>query len=109
MKILVENDLKGKSNYVTKIMLECQEFWNREGKTIFKQNIAGDLGSKETNEFARKTQYDDWLLEMLLCDCKGMCNSTESTVKDINFECGRNRSHVWVHMENERILMFYVK
>ena len=57
-------------------------------------------------EMAKTMEADDFLLEMLLGDCKTFCNSKRA--KEIgNFECGRTRSHVWIHQGDERVLMLY--
>ena len=60
---------------------------------------------EETNQFARDTQQDDWLNEMIHIDCKTFCNSKRG--KELNYSCGRTRSHVWLHKDDERILMIY--
>jgi hypothetical protein len=93
-------------NYVTTNILECIKFWNREGEKAIQKNISGEWGSKETNEMAKTMDADDFLLEMLLGDCKTFCNSKRAKEID-NFECGRTRSHVWVHQNDERVLMLY--
>ena len=84
MTIKVQDDRKGNSNYVNHNILECVKFWNREGKDVYSKNISGALGSKETNELARSTTYDDFVLEMLMIDCRTFCNSTNSTHQKLN-------------------------
>lgn len=100
-------------NYVTRNILECVEFWNRSHKEIHAKNLSGELGTKKTNEFAKISQYDDWLLEMIRTDCKTFCNQDYSErglfVENIKFETGRTRSHVWVHQDDKRVLMLFVK
>ena len=108
MTIKVQDDRKGNSNYVNHNILECVKFWNREGKDIYSKNISGALGSKETNELARSTTYSDFVLEMLMIDCRTFCNSTNSKTSRVKFESGRVRSHVWFHEDDERKLMIYV-
>lgn len=92
-------------DYVTENIIKSIEFWNREASSVYIKNIKGTLGSKETNQFARDTQQDDWLNEMIYIDCKTFCNSKIG--KELNYSCGRTRSHVWLHKDNERILMIY--
>ena len=109
MTIKVQDDRKGNSNYVNHNILECVKFWNREGKDIYSRNISGALGSKETNELARSTTYDDFVLEMLMIDCRTFCNSGFAKKSGIKFESGRVRSHVWFHEDDDRKLMIYAE
>lgn len=96
-------------NYVTNNIIECVGYYNRDlgGKFAHEKNIAGEWGSKELNERAKKTDRDDFLLDLVLSDCRVFCNSNWAKQSGIKFECGRTRSHVWVHMNNERVLMIY--
>lgn len=105
MKILVENEVKTKS-YVSSQILECIDFWNREGSILKQKNISGEYGSKKTQAMAKEMELDNWLLEMMLCDCKTFVNSEGAKNE---WECGRTRSHIWVHHNNERVLMIYTK
>lgn len=109
MKLYIQDETKGATNYVLKNVKECVDFWNREGETVYAKNLTGDLGDKETNEYAKKTEYDDWLLEMILGDCNTFVASGSDTVKGSTFKAGRTRSHVWLHMNNDRVFMIYVK
>ena len=104
MILRVENNIV-ESNYITKNILECVDYWNRSHEKIRAKNITGELGDKETNNYARATEYADWLNEMILIDCKTFCESERG--KELNFECGRTHSHVWVHQNGERVLMIY--
>jgi len=58
---------------------------------------------------ALKMSYDDFVLEMLLIDCKTFINSKIAKDTGIKFEVGRTRSHVWVHENDKRVLMIYVE
>jgi len=107
MTIKVQDERKESDNYVTSQILDCVGFWNREGELTYYKNKSGDLGSDVTNEMALKMSYDDFTLEMLLTDCKTFINSKFSKDSDIKFECGRTRSHVWVHENDERVLMLH--
>ena len=104
-----QKDPKFVENYVTKNLLESVEFWNRDngGKFAHEKNLSGEWGSKENNEAARKTDREDFLLSLALLDCKTFCNSDWAKNSGIKFECGRTRSHVWVHMNDERVLMIH--
>lgn len=109
MEINVENKFDGIENYVTKNILECVKFWNKEGLTAFENNKSGVWGDKSTQALALSTTYDDFVLQMLLCDCNVFCNSKFTKESGDKYECGRTRSHVWVHLNDERIFMFFVK
>ena len=85
------------------------KFWNREGEDVYVKNRFGTLGSKETNEMALRMTYDDFLLEMLMIDCRTFCKSNFATKSDIKFESGRVRSHVWLHENDNRTLMIYAE
>ena len=105
----VQKDSKFEENYVTKNIIKSADFYNRElgGKFAHENNISGKWGSKELNEKARKTDREDFLLELVLADCKVFCNAEGARNIGAKFECGRTRSHVWVHMNDERILMIH--
>jgi hypothetical protein len=109
MEINVENKFSGIGNYVTTNISECVKFWNREGLTAYENNKTGAWGDKSTQERALTTPYDDFVLHMLLCDCQVFCNSKFAKESGDKYECGRTRSHVWVHLNDERIFMFFVK
>jgi hypothetical protein len=109
MIIRVQDERKGNTNYVNSNILECVKFWNREGEDIYVKNRFGTLGSKETNEMALKMSYDDFILEMLMIDCRTFCNSKFASDSDIKFESGRTRSHVWLHENDDRKLMIYAE
>lgn len=104
-----QKDPKFVENYVTKSIIECVGFWNRDngGKLAHEKNLTGEWGSKELNERAKKTDREDFLLDLILSDCKIYCNSFWAKDSGIKFECGRTRSHVWVHMNDERVLMIH--
>jgi len=98
-------ELEGEKNYVTSNIIDCVNYWNREGIDVYSKNITGEYGSKETNEKSRKTVYDDFILDMLLIDCRTFCNSKYAKESNVEFECGRTRSHIWVHMDNKRVII----
>lgn len=109
MKIKVSDERKGNVNYANANIIECVKFWNREGEDTYVKNRFGTIGSKETNEMALNMSYDDFVLEMLLIDCKTFSRTKDATCKDIKIEAGRTRSHIWVHENGERVLMIYVE
>jgi len=93
-------------DYVTRNILECVEFWNNKGEEIYNKNVDGLLGSNETNRMARAMVPVDFLLEMILIDCQTFCDSDHHVAVD--YFAGRNKSHVWVHQHNERVLMIHI-
>lgn len=100
LEIKVENDFKGKSNYITSNLLDCMKFWNNTG-TAELQIAREEEPDKHTK------QFDDEVLDKMLIDCKTFCNSDFAKNSPDTYECGRTRSHVWVHMNDKRIFMFY--
>jgi hypothetical protein len=109
MTIKVEDERNGIVNNINTNILSCVDFWNREGIDIYKRNQIGTMGSDETNAMALLTPYDDFVLDMLLLDCKTFIKSKQAIELETTFECGRNRSHVWVHENGNRILMLHVE
>ncbi len=107
IEILVENDYKGKRNWVTGGILDCIRFWNREGMMAVAKNRSGEWGNEETKEMANTMHADDFLLEMMLVDCNTFVNSDFAKNSTDTYECGRTRSHVWVHLNGERIFMIH--
>lgn len=107
IEIKVENNFKGVPNYLTMCILDCMKFWNRN-ESFYEKNKSGEFGSKFTKELANRVPADDFLLEMMLIDCQTYVNSNFSKDSKDTYECGRTRSHVWVHMNGERIFMFYI-
>ena len=82
-------------------IIHCIAFWNTNGQRIFSENKAGNLGDKGTQQFAKDTPFEDWLIEMIKCDCI-------TYTKDKGYKAGRGGSHVWVSdSNNERILMIF--
>ena len=79
MKIKVSDERKGNVNYANANILECVKFWNREGEDTYVKNRFGTIGSKETNEMALNMSYDDFVLEMLLIDCKTFSRTKDAT------------------------------
>lgn len=102
MKIIATKEKNFALDYTTQNILECVDFWNRNGPQIIKDNKSGKLGSNETNEMSKTMQPDDFLLEMLLNDCFIFCKNSNDYI------VGRNRSHIWLHQKGERVLMLHI-
>ena len=96
-------------------MNECINFWNREGFHIYISNLEGTLGTKENNEEAKNTPFSSWILEMILCDAKTYAKPNFEETKKLSLvkdgkklEAGRTSSHVWIHEDDERVMMIHV-
>ena len=98
-QIKVENKLKGEPNYVSRNLIQSMNFWNNVG--IPELQI-----EREDKPDEHTKVFDDEVLDKMLIDCNTFCNSKMAKTQG-EFECGRTRSHIWVHMNGERILMFY--
>ncbi len=108
--IQVENELKDrKPDYVTNSILDCVGFWNREGMMAVAKNRSGEWGDKDTKEMANTMAADDFLLEMVLRDANAFVNSDFAKNSPDKYECGRTRSHVWIHINDQRVLMIHTK
>lgn len=92
---------EGKSNPVNTSILDCVEYWNREGSLVIENNKSGKWGDEETKKGADTMDADDFILGCILSDCQII------TDRKTGYECGRTRSHVWVHFNDERILMIH--
>jgi hypothetical protein len=100
-------ELEGEINYVTNNIIKCVEFYNRSPDLVQK-NKDGIYGNEETQKMAKEMQEDDFLLDLLLCDAKTFCNSKNPVITKLgNWECGRLRSHVWIQLNGERVLMIH--
>ena len=104
MKLSYQKEKLFTEDYVTTNLLQCIRFWNRSGDEIYQKNLDGKIGTDETNKMARQMQQDDWLNEMMLIDAKAFC---ASRYNKSDYNCGRTRSHVWIHQADERVLMVY--
>lgn len=109
--IKVENDYAGEPNWVTSNILDCMRFWNGAGQediAKMKSNKPGWQPEGEKKMLLETMKPDDFLLEAMLRDCKIYVDCEWSKNSGHTFECGRTRSHVWVHMDDKRIFMFYI-
>lgn len=108
VNIQVENELKDrKLDYVTSSILSCVKFWNKEGMTAVANNRSGKWGDENTKKMANTMSAEDFLLEMVLRDAKSFVNSDFANNSSDNYECGRTRSHVWIHINDNRVLMIH--
>ena len=83
-------------------------FWNERGESIFQDNKDGKLGSKKSQEFARQTDYDTFILTSIMYDIDTIISADDQ--KKHGLKCGKGGSHVWVsNKDNERILFLYMK
>lgn len=104
----IENELKDREpDYITNSIIDCVGFWNKEGMNAVAKNRSGEWGSKQTQELANRVPADDFLLEMILVDAKTFVNSEFSKNSADKYECGRTRSHVWIHINDKRVLMIH--
>lgn len=97
------------SNYVTNNLFECINYWNRQGADIIDKNQKGIYGNAETKKQAETMKNDDFILDGLLLDCKAYINSDFAKNSGDTYECGRTRSHVWLHINGERVLMIFAE
>jgi hypothetical protein len=81
--------------------------WNELGPQIYQWNIAGKLGSKDSQEFARQTPFNVWMLEMIAGDGSVIAKHLSKTLSGIRvgqgFQVGRSGDHVWVHLDGQRV------
>lgn len=84
-------------------IINCLAFWNREGLSIYVNNIFGKLGSRQTQEQARKIGFDDWLLNSILIDCQVFIKPYGD-----KYKTGRGGHHVWLCEGNERFAMIHL-
>jgi hypothetical protein len=108
LEINSENEFKT-PNYVTNGITQCVDFWKREGELAIANNKSGKWGNKESQEMAKTMEGDDFIMDLLLLDCKAFVNSDFAKESGDKYECGRTRSHVWVHCNDNRIMMISVK
>jgi len=101
MKNVKTVEIESKEYHIIKGILDCVDFWNREGEDIYQKNLTGQMGNKFTNKEAKEKGKDELIMGCLLSDCKAFC-------RVVNAECGRAGSHIWVHYNDKRILMLSV-
>ena len=96
--------VEGEQNALTKTLAECVNFWNRED--FVKKNAEGPYGNEETKKAAKTLKPEDFMLNCLLSDAKIFSKSTDPKYTSLGkIECGRGGSHVWVHINNERVFI----
>jgi len=108
--MIEENTTPREQRYLLSNIEQCINFWNREGREVYDDNRSdtGRLGNEETKTFAKATEFDDWLLAMMTIDANTFCKSDDNQrPEELKFESGRTRSHVWVHVNDDRKMMIY--
>lgn len=77
-------------------------FWNTEGPKCWEQNKLGVLGSKTTQELARKQTVEEYMLFYMLGDIKTFAASKKNPqvywVDGYTF--GEGENHIWIANEN---------
>jgi len=94
-----------KLNPFTAMLSTCTEFFNRSGEYIYEQNKAGTLGSETTQQAAKNTPFNTWLLEMILSDCQTVIEGKPQYIT------GKGGSHVWLSdaETKERLIIITVQ
>ena len=108
MDIQIQDEKNTPTNYVTNLIRDCVKFWIRKGDIAIVKNKSSEWGSDNTQKMAKTMQPDNFILDMVLCDCKTACNSKFARDSGNTYECGRTRSHVWVQINGDRILMIFI-
>ena len=101
--LVVENKIQ-EVNKVNENILKCVDYWNREGRSVYDKNIAGELGNSDTQKFARQLSFEDWSLEMIHLDVKNLCKDGLPNTKII---FGKGGSHVWYKENDVRVIMIH--
>jgi hypothetical protein len=104
-KLTIEKDPAFNMDYVTSNIIDCVKYWNTNGNDIKEKNLSGEYGNARTKDQIQTMAPDDWVLSCLLEDSNTFCNSIEEAAQD--YECGRTRSHVYIHKGNERVMMIH--
>lgn len=84
-------------------ILNCVSFRNKQGQTIYVNNIYCHLGDKNTNEQAHRMPYNDWLLLSIFIDCNVFIIPSAE-----RFKTGKGGNHIWIAENDERILMIHL-
>ena len=82
-------------------------FWNTEGFRTYELNKKGELGSKASQDLARKLTYESFILDCLYADIN--CFATGSGKYWVEgYKFGKGGSHIWVsNQNNERVLFIH--
>jgi hypothetical protein len=82
-------------------------YWNQNGFQIWMDNKAGKLGSKESQQFAKKVPQDSFVLDCLYSDINCFANGNGKYWVE-GYKFGKGGSHIWVSDENnERVLFIH--
>lgn len=74
-------------------------FWNQEGQRVYDANKKGLMGSKVTQEAARKETFESYILDCLSVDIATVLEGTE-------FKSGKGGSHLWVSDKDNKRMLF---
>ncbi len=74
-------------------------FWNQEGQKVYDANKKGLLGSKVTQEAARKETFENYILNCLSIDIS-------TVLRDTEYKCGKGGSHLWVSNNDDKRMLF---
>jgi hypothetical protein len=85
--------------------LACIGFWNAEGNHVYECNRAGTMGSKFTQERARKESYQEFVFNSLMADYNTFTSS--GLEKYEGYTAARAGSHIWVAYKQERTLLIH--
>ena len=105
----LENNGRLEPHYLIQNIIECINFWKREGHYLIQQNKAGKMGSLHTQEQARKQAPQTFILECLLNDTATFCNSVNKQLENDIYLTGKGGGHVWVSKADTRIMIIRVK
>jgi hypothetical protein len=84
-------------------VIHCAAYWNKQGQHVYDSNKAGKMGTGRTRKHALVTPFDSWLLDSISEDINVLIENKPQ------YASGRAGSHVWLTLNNERILMIYVR
>ena len=95
LKITVEKSVKN-TEEISKLINEIA-FWNKNGQNIFDENKAGTMGDKSSQELAKNSPIELFVLNTVAAELKTLLPS---------FKTGRGGSHIWIcEFENERNIL----
>lgn len=104
--IEIENPIGGIEGCNYDLLFGCVGFWNKNGLNVWEENKAGRMGSKQTQEMARKLSYEDYILHNLAKDYSTLKTFTD---KSSILIFGRSGSHIWISLkeDNKRLIFIH--
>jgi hypothetical protein len=84
-------------------IVECLEFWNREGASCHENGKDTDFRDPEKNRLRKTIGYEDFILWMIDSDCQAFVNSHPEYIS------GKGGHHVWIAdaVTKERLLILF--